>query len=405
MVGGTKSRNNKDSVCSINSSSIDAQGVIAIILILIAVIAYVYMYNYSYASNAIVKGEGFDNMDKWNVKKSPLNLPGGTTKSWNTLTSGSGWAGMYDGIYDGTLTDGTIPADTRDELNKILAKILEQVNEQTGAKYILRKMDRINVQCLSKGNVGCEQKFRATGEYVLGARYTIDFFAHEATDQETRRFIVIFVVNTENKVQVEHLNLANAFSHNPVFRDMGTQNVGATGKPYWKDLILTDDALTNSNGNNQTGTNDGVGLSIAPFVADGAEWLAPRSPHEFSQKFLPRQGFQQPELDTVVGRDRYFPNRRHSKWWDPLGVFYSDALKSDVDRSNVSISKYGLDHAVNRNVEIARANGLDPSKEQIRSVYDNPTVNRMGSNANINRYHEPSFSIMNKGGGRSAPSF
>jgi hypothetical protein len=333
---------------------------------------------------------------------SPINMPGGTSDSWNTLTSGSGRAGMYDGIYDGTLTVGTMPSRTKDEIDKILVQVLDEVNRQTGAGYILRKIDRANVECLRKGTVGCEKKFRATGEFVMGARYTIDFFAHDAKDQETRRFIVIFVVNTNNEVQVEHLNLANAFSDKPKFRDLGTQNVGSTGKPYWKDLIITDEALTNSNGTNQTGTNDAVDLNIAPFKADGAGWLAPRSPHEFGQKFLPQQGFQQPEKDTEVGRDRYFPNRKHSKWWDPLGVFYADSTIPSTKTSGVG--RYGLDHAVNRNVDIARANGLDPREEQIRHPYDNPTVNRMASDSNKNRYHSI-FSIMNQGGGRSAGHF
>lgn len=400
------SRQQQKSIKNKECLGLDETGVLTILLLLLAVIAYIYIYS----NKPSDKSEDFEDImvSPYRMKAdrhrytSPLKLPGGSSSSWNTLTRGSGLAGMYDGIYDGALTVGTMPSRTREEIDKILGQVLEEVNRQTGAKYILRKIDRANVECLRKGTVGCEKKFRATGEFVLGARYTIDFFAHESRDQETRRFIVIFVVNTDNEVQVEHLNLANAFKHNPKFRDLGTQNVGDTGKPYWKDLIITDEALTNSNGVNQTGTNDGLDLSISPFKADGAGWLAPRSPHEFSQKFLPRQGFQQPAEDTEIGRARYFPNRRHSKWWDPLGVFYADSSSSLLDNSN--ISRHGLDHAVNRNVDIARANGLDPSKEQIRHQYDNPSVNRMASDSNKNRYHSV-FSIMNQGGGRSAGHF
>lgn len=411
------------SVSNTLKNNINPSGVAIISLVLISIVAYLYIYNNTPNKHMTNNNttETFLNMDtnndmytgphdyiqdrndKWHNRSSPLKLPGGTTRSWSILTAGNSKAGQYDGIYDGSLTVGTMPARTREEINKVLVQVLDQVNNQTGAKYILRKMDRVNVECLRKGSVGCEQKFRSTGEYVLGARYTVDFFAHEARDQETKRFIVIFVVNLDNEVNIEHLNLANAFSHNPVFRDMGTVNIGATGKPYWKDLILTDDLLSGSNGNNQTGTNDGAGLDIAPFKADGAGWLTPRSPHEFSQKFLPRQGFQQPEMDTKIGRARYFPNRRHSKWWDPLGIFYTDAPAPPPEGANPP--RYGLDHAVNRNVEIARANGLDPNAEHIRHQYQNPTITGMQSNSNTNKHHYPIFSIMDQGAGRTAAHF
>lgn len=399
------------------TNGISTKGAIIITLILISIALYLYIYN-GYNGTVFTHnlGEGFqsqpdinpyvqDHDDNWHTRMSPLKLPGGSTHSWNILTAGTGKAGQYDGIYDGALTVGTMPAATREEINKVLAQVLDQVNTQTGAKYILRKIDRANVECLRKGTVGCEQRFKATGEYVLGARYTVDFFAHESRDQETRRFVVVFVVNTDNEVQVEHLNLANAFSHNPVFRDMGTVNVGATGKPYWKDLILTDDLLSGNNGNNQTGTNDSDGVNIAPFKADGVGWLTARSPHEFSQKFLPRQGFQQPEMDTLVGRKRYFPNRRHSKWWDPLGIFYTDAPAPSRYAPSNSMPRMGLDHAVNRNVEIARANGLDHNIEQIRHQYQNPTINGMQSNSNTNQHHAQIFSVMDQGSGRTAAHF
>lgn len=392
--------------------TIDVTGLITICLLLIAVVAYLYVYSNnsvresfmnSIDRSSLVHNYVQDRADKWHTRMSSLKLPGGSSESWSVLTAGTAKAGQYDGIYDGALPVGTMPARTREEISKVLKQVLDQVNKQTGAKYILRKIDRANVQCLRKGNVGCELKFRATGEYVLGARYTVDFFAHESRDQETRRFIVIFVVNNDNEVQVEHLNIANAFSHNPAFRDMGTVNVGATGKPYWKDLILTDELLSGSNGNNQTGSNDAGDLDIAPFKADGASWLSPRSPHEFSQKFLPRQGFQQPEMDTVVGRARYFPNRRHSKWWDPLGIFYTDAPSPPPD--DAYPPRFGLDHAVNRNVEIARANGLNVNNEQIRHQYETPSTIVLKANNYRNRYHYPAFSVMNQGSGRTAAHF
>lgn len=405
-----------------NNAGISNEGIAIMCLVLVAVTLYLYIYNTDYAtghrSGHTILNEGFinptaiddgphtyiqDRKDKWHTRMSPLNLPGASSHSLTIMTAGNGKAGQYDGIYDGALTIGTMPSRTREEINKVLVQVLEQINNQTGAKYILRQIDRANVECLRKGAIGCERKFRATGEYVLGARYIVDFFAHEARDQETRRFIVIFVVNLDNEVQVEHLNLANAFSHNPAFKDLGTQNIGATGKPYWKDLILTDDLLSGSNGNNQTGTNDAAGLNIAPFKADGTGWLAPRSPHEFSQKFLPRQGFQQPDMDTEVGRARYFPNRRHSKWWDPLGIFYSDKPSPPPDNANPP--RFGLDHAVNRNADIARANGLDPQKEHIRHQYQNPTIARMQSDSYKNNYHYPGFSVMAQGSNRTAAHF
>lgn len=282
----------------------------------------------------------------------------------------------YDGIYDGALTVQTMSNSTKDQINSILGQILNQLNEQTGKRYFLRKIDRMNIMPIKKGDVGCEKSFRQTGEFVLGAKYTVDFFAHELVNQETRRFITIFNVNPDATVSVEHLSYSNAY-----LDENAANPSGQTYKPMSGpgSLIISDDSLLAPNKYHVQGLKDSTGLDSHPFKAEGDIPAGHAGTWEMTQVFLP--------ISFKISADKYhtdrlWPNRRQSKWWDSNGVFITE--NTDISKGRVGLehgNTYGINNAM-----------LDPSfagTSQLRlpGVYDNPTVVRMNSNAYDNQNH------------------
>jgi hypothetical protein len=293
----------------------------------------------------------------------------------NTLGQKEGFEG-YDGIYDGALTIQTISNSTKDQINSILGQILNHLNEKTGKRYFLRKIDRLNVMPMTKGDVGCEKSFQQTGEFVLGARYTVDFFAHELINQETRRFITIFTVNPDFTVAVEHLSYSNAF--------LDENAVNTTGQEYKPmsgpgSLIIEDESLLVPNKYHVQGLKDATGLDSHPFKAEGDIPAGHAGTWEMTQVFLPISFNISAEKYHA---DRLWPNRRQSKWWDSNGVFITE----DTDIKN---GRVGLEHGNTYGLNNAMLNPSFNGRSQMRppGVYDNPTVVRMNSNAYDNKNH------------------
>lgn len=289
-----------------------------------------------------------------------------------------GFAGFegYNGIYDGALTAQTISNTTNDQLNNILGQILNQLNEKTEKRYFLRKIDRVNVLPIKKGDVGCEKSFQQTGEFVLGAKYTVDFFAHELINQETRRFITIFNVNLDSTVNVEHLSYSNAY-----FDENASNSSGQTYKPMSGpgSLIIGDDSLLSPIKYHVQGLKDSTGLDSHPFKADGDIPTGHAGTWEMTQVFLP--------ISFKISADKYhadrlWPNRRQSKWWDTNGIFFTE--NNDTVKGRVGL-EHGNTYGINNSL-------LPPSfvgTSQVRppGVYDNPTVVRMNSNVYDNTNH------------------
>ena len=282
----------------------------------------------------------------------------------------------YDGIYDGALTVQTMSNSTKDQINSILGQILNQLNEKTGKRYFLRKIDRMNTMPIKKGDVGCEKSFRQTGEFVLGAKYTVDFFAHELVNQETRRFITIFNVNPDSTVSVEHLSYSNAY-----LDENAANPSGQTYKPMSGpgSLIISDDSLLYPNKYHVQGLKDSTGLDSHPFKAEGDIPAGHAGTWEMTQVFLP--------ISFKISADKYhadrlWPNRRQSKWWDSNGVFITE--DTDVGKGRV-----GLEHGNTYGINNATLNPSFAGTSQLRppGVYDNPTVVRMNSNAYDNQNH------------------
>jgi hypothetical protein len=266
----------------------------------------------------------------------------------------------YNGIPDGRLTPMTMDNNTRTMLNHILGQILNQMNNKTGAKYFLRKIDSVNITSEKQGAVT-----GADVDRVIKKRITVDFFAHELTKQETRRFIVVFTTDRERNIDVEHINLSNAFK-----LDYGKKGC-IMGMPSVDGLIHTDKALhphtKNDNicGIDET-TMDYLHLSESDKMANKGVVPGVSSPTEVgTQVFLPNAVHDKKLLNS----QGLYPNRKHTGWWDSNGVAIVET--PNCDSANGPI-KTGLDHAI----------GTRPYQP-----YDNPTVARYEGESYKNKHH------------------
>ena len=311
---------------------INQKGVVVVVLLVCVIALYLLLHNES---------ERFDNYFYFKKHQD---------KRLNNMS-------VFDGINDGSITPQTLNTNTKVELQKILGSVLNNINDQTGMRYFLRKIDRVNVEPLKKGTVGCEQLNIATGEFVVGARYTVDFFAHEMKNQHTRRFIVVFAVNKDNEVMVEHLNLSNALLHKE--KDFMDYSSDA--------LILTDETL-GGNKYHIVGMNDGS-MDYSLFNPEGESQLMHHkraSALDMGRMLMPTMVADIHEGNVEQHASLLYPNRTQSKWWDNNGVFYTECHSDKKD-------KLGVNHG----------HGDRPVQ-----IYDNPTVvrGRMNSHENANHY-------------------
>lgn len=281
----------------------------------------------------------------------------------------------YQGIEDGSYTADTITENMLLYINPILGGVLNQINKKTGARYFLRKIDRVNVSPISKGFIGCEMSSGpgnplksacpavddASRELQLGVRYTVDFFAHELTNQDTHRFIVIFVINSNGEVQVEHFNIANGQLHPDKMFQAANDLQGADTLAKPGNLILTDKPF----GRDTVGNASIMGvptssLDFAKFRPEGAGGWS--SSAQMADIFIP-QFFQANNITPRPHPNQSWPSRKHGKWWDEFGVAN---VESTTDQ------RRGLDHAV-----------------EVRPLqnYDNPTVVRSEGDAWTNENH------------------
>lgn len=294
----------------------------------------------------------------------------------------------FAGISDGALTVDTIPVGMTQRMRSVLGGILNDINLKTGKRYFLQKIDRINSQPIKKGCIGCENAgsnmidnnvamAAEFGELVLGVRYTVDFFAHELLNQETRRFVVIFVVDKDERVNVEHINLSNAFRYpmkaftNPadlpdpeiIISDAGLNPSGSSGHIMGLPTGTLDFSQFKAEGSN--GKDESIGIykrmdayeASKIFINGDQEAWVPLNVHRSNTPLVP--GTAQDESiarePSELGPMVNWPNRKHGKWWDVNGVAN---VESDLGYGVRS----GLDHAIN---------------QRPPQIYDNPTVARM----------------------------
>ena len=301
----------------------------------------------------------------------------------------------YQGIEDGSYTVDTLSEQMLGYIHPILAQVLNQINAKTGARYYLRKIDRVNVVPIDKGFIGCELSGgagtalksacpsvdAATHEIQLGVRYTVDFFAHELTNQDTHRFIVVFTVNSQGEVQVEHFNISNGqIQPDKMFPTAAELHTDPLAKP--DNLIFTDAAFSRASSGNKSIMGVPTGTAeFSLFKADGTpgKQAAPQGWNDsalLGQIFLPGM-FQSDSTPPGVPKTTLFsdtleqqppfnpnwPQRKHGRWWDEFGV---------ANVENCNSGRRGLDHAID-------TRPIQP--------YDNPTVVRSEGNAYENENH------------------
>jgi hypothetical protein len=264
----------------------------------------------------------------------------------------------YDGLEDGRLTPMTLDNNTREMLNYILGNILNQINNKTGTKYFLRKIDSVNINKEKQGSISNIQVDRE-----IKKRITVDFFAHELTKQETRRFIIIFTIDINRNITVEHINLSNAFHLN-----YGMNNTSKSVQPI-VGLIHTDESLYPVS---DVGNINGITNSKLEYSnLTNSEKLTNKNMGFANSTEVGKILFLPAVLqDTgLLNSQSFYPNRKHSGWWDNNGV----ALVEDSDCSGINDEiKTGLDHGI----------GTRPLQP-----YDNPTVARYEGESYKNKNH------------------
>jgi hypothetical protein len=200
----------------------------------------------------------------------------------------------YSGITNNSDTPWTINRNTKDLVQDILRKILNIINTRTQMSYYLMSFDQLKQDKLNDG---------------VSVRYVADFFVHEMRDLHTRRMIIIFTVNFSTKeVDVNHVNLSNAFK-NPNKDFMNLPDAS---------LILQDNNLL-ANEYHIMGLN----TSKLEHSVLNENKMSPKqvpTPTEFQKWILPMgiaSAYQNPQA--------MFPNRRQSNCWDTAGVNYIEA--------------------------------------------------------------------------------
>ena len=170
----------------------------------------------------------------------------------------------------------------------------------------------------------------------VSTRFTADIFSHEMRNLETRRFIIIFVVNfSTKKVDVEYINLGNAFK----LPDKQFMDYTAP------ELILQDDNLL-KNEYHIMGLNKSK-IEFTKLRDDEGKIKQIPTPTEFQKWILP-MGIDQASNNPQA----LFPSRRQSNKWDTSGANYIEPqtkLKIGVNNSPMM---------------------------RMPEIYDNPTVNR-----------------------------
>ena len=203
----------------------------------------------------------------------------------------------------------TIDKPTKLIITDILRKIINMINHKTGMSYYFTAYDQLSQE------VVCSKR----------TRFTADFFVHEMRNLETRKIIVIFVVNFETRqVDVEHINLSNAFkSPNKVFMDYPAP-----------ELIIQDNSLLKNEYHIMGLNKSKIDFSI--LRDDQGRPKKIPTPTEFNKWILPMgiaSAYQNPQA--------IFPSRRQSTCWNSAGVNYAQPqTKLQMGISNSPLTKY-----------------------------------------------------------------
>ena len=213
----------------------------------------------------------------------------------------------FAGLSNNSDNPWTIDKPTKLIITDIIRKILNEVNNQTGMTYYFTAYDQLKQEVISRTET----------------RFVADFFVHELKNLFSRRILMVFVVNFATKdVQVEHVNLSNAFK-NPekVFMDYPTSN-----------LILKDDNLL-------AGEYHIMGRNSSKLDFSILSTTIPKdvpTPTEFQKWILPMgiaSAYQNPQA--------MFPSRKQSNCWDSSGINYIEPQTAiQIGVKNTQLTRY-----------------------------------------------------------------
>ena len=215
----------------------------------------------------------------------------------------------FDNLTNHSDSPWTIDKPTKLIITDIIRKILNIINKQTNMSYYFTAFDQLKQDVVSPTET----------------RFTADLFVHEMKNLFTRRMLLIFTVNFATKqVQVEHVNLSNAFK-NP---DKSFMDYPAPA------LILQDDNLLHNEYHIMGRNKSSLDFSILKDYE-----ILPKdvpTPTEFQKWILPMgiaSAYQNPQA--------MFPSRKQSNCWDNNGVNYIEpqtALQFGV--KNTKLTRY-----------------------------------------------------------------
>jgi len=215
----------------------------------------------------------------------------------------------YSDLTNCSDTPWTIDKPTKLIITDIIRKILNEINKQTGMIYYLTAFDQLKQEVINK----------------VETRFIADVFVHELKNLMTRRMLLIFIVNFSTKdVQVEHVNLSNAFKlPEKAFMDYPASNI-----------ILQDDNLLH-NEYQIMGRNSSV-LDFSILADKDSPPKTVPTPTEFQKWILPMgiaSAYQNPQA--------MFPSRRQSTCWDTSGVNYIEPQTAgQLGVKNTPLTRY-----------------------------------------------------------------
>lgn len=235
--------------------------------------------------------------------------------------------GLYNGLTDNSDPLWTLKENEKDKIENILKSILIEINKKINT----------NLHYLYIDQVTKEKKYNNNNRYV------VDFFVHELGNQTTKRIIVVFNINENNKdVNIETLNLSNAItSPEKIFMELPGDR-----------LILKDSNIGHRLGStdyNVMGLNKSkIEFSILDEKEKVPKQVPNTNPSEFQKWILPLGIHESGDNATLN-----FPCRKQFKCWDVDGIH------------------------INEN-ETKTCKGLKNSSQVLpKRPYDNPTVNKM----------------------------
>lgn len=238
-----------------------------------------------------------------------LNKTGTNAEGFTNARMISSTPHNFADLNNNSDTPWTIDKPTKLVVTDIIRKILNEVNKQTGMTYYFTAYDQLKQDVVSPTET----------------RFVADFFVHELKNLFTRRMMLVFTVNFANKnVQVEHVNLSNAFNlPSKSFMDYPSSN-----------LILQDDNLLVNEYHIMGRNSSKMDFSI---LADKDQM--PKdvpTPTEFQKWILPMgiaSAYQNPQA--------MFPSRRQSNCWDSSGVNYIQKQTNlQMGVKNTPLSRY-----------------------------------------------------------------